>query len=291
MPCEPAGLVLVLYEKVLRMKIFRISLLSLFILIFCFSAAPATEAKAKAHSSRSTSYGREFYRGLAKRRSKDRADYPHLTDEEFANFRAVSTTGMGRGKLYRSSSPVHPWGNRDLIADNAARAAGIKTFINLADTEKKLRGYKGFQSSYYSTQNIICLDLNWKYQSDVFRQRLAKGLRFMAHNQPPFLVHCSMGKDRAGFVCAILEALMGASAEEITADYLVSFYNYFGIRPHTREYDFVAHNEIRSSLAAAFAVKDISKADLAAAAERYLLRIGVPATDIKALRRKLGTEP
>lgn len=271
------------------MKKFRIVFLSLFILIFCLSAAPVAEARAR--SSRSADYGREFYRGLAKRRSKKKADYPHLTDEEFANFRAVSTTGMGRGKLYRSSSPVNPWGNRDLIADNAARAAGIKTFINLTDTEKKLRGYKGFQSSYYSTQNIICLDLNWKYQSDVFRQRLAKGLRLMAHNQPPFLVHCSMGKDRAGFVCAVLEALMGASAEEITADYLVSFYNYFGIRPHTREYDFVAHNEIRSSLAAAFAVKDISTANLAAAAERYLLRIGVPAADIEALRRKLGTEP
>ena len=84
---------------------------------------------------------------------------------------------------------------------------------------------------------------------------------------------------------------MSLAAYLMAADYLVSFYNYFGIRPHTREYDFVAHNEIRSSLAAAFAVKDISKADLVSAAERYLLRIGVPATDIEALRRKLGTEP
>ena len=113
----------------------------------------------------------------------------------------------------------------------------------------------------------------------------------MAHSQPPFLVHCSLGKDRAGFVCAVLEALMGADAGEITADYLVSFYNYFGIRPHTKEYDLVADNEIRSSLAAAFGVRDISKANLPAAAESYLLRIGVPAADIEALRRKLGTFP
>ena len=81
---------------------------------------------------------------------------------------------------------------------------------------------------------------------------------------------------------------MGASAEEITADYLVSFYNYFGIRPHTKEYSFVANNEIRASLATAFGVKDISKANLSAAAERYLLRIGVPVSDIAELRRKLG---
>ena len=272
------------------MKRFRIALISLFILTFCLSAVLTAEAKGKARPSSGDAYRREFYRGLSKRLGKKRADYPHLTDEEFANFRAVSTAGMGKGKLYRASSPISPWGSRNLIADNAARIAGIKTFVNLADTEKSLRSNKGFQNSYYSAQNIICLNLNLKFQSDAFRRKLAKGLRLMARSQPPFLVHCSLGKDRAGFVCAVLEALMGASAEEITADYLVSFYNYFGIRPHTKEYELVAHNEIRSSLAAAFAVKNISKVNLATAAERYLLRIGVPAADIEALRRKLGPE-
>ena len=110
----------------------------------------------------------------------------------------------------------------------------------------------------------------------------------MAHSQPPFLVHCDMGKDRAGFVCAILECLMGASAEEVTADYLVSFYNYFGIKPGTGEYLLVANNEIRPFLALAFGVKDISSIDLSAAAERYLLNIGVPARDILTLKQKLG---
>lgn len=229
-----------------------------------------------------------FYRDLSKRRSKAREDYPHLTDEEFANFRPVTTTGMGRGKLYRSSSPVNPWGGRNIIADNASRSAGIATFVNLADTEKKLKAYKGFQESYYGTREIIKLNLSWKFQSEDFRRRLARGITLMARGQPPFLIHCDAGKDRAGFVCAILECLMGASLEEVTADYLLSFYNYFGVEPHTEEYEFIANNEIRSSLAAAFEVRDISKADLAASAERYLLNIGVPAGDVAALRRKLG---
>ncbi|MCR4819212.1 MAG: tyrosine-protein phosphatase [Fretibacterium sp.] len=271
------------------MKKFCVVLSLLLALTFCLAAVPAAEAKAR--SSRNAAFGRNFYRNLSKRLSRNRNDYPLLTDEEFANFRAVTTTGIGRGKLYRSSSPVNPWGHRNLIADAAARTAGIKTFVNLADTEKKLRGYKGFRNSYYSTQNIIRLNLNWKYQSDVFQAELAKGLCLMAYSQPPFLIHCDQGKDRAGFVCAVLEALMGASAVEIIADYLASFYNYFGIRPHTREYDFVAHNEILPSLAVAFGVRDISKVNLAAAAEKYLLRIGVPARDIEALRQKLGTTP
>ena len=198
---------------------------------------------------------------------------------------------MGKGKLYRSSSPVNPWGNRNLIADNAARTAGIKTFVNLADTEKKLKGYKGFKDSYYSSQKILLFNLNWKYQSEEFRRKLAKGISLMAQSQPPFLVHCDMGKDRAGFVCAILECLMGASVEEVTADYLVSFYNYFDIKPNTDEYRLVANNEIRPFLARAFGVKDISNVNLSAAAERYLLNISVSASDISALRRKLSSIP
>ena len=33
-------------------------------------------------------------------------NYPELTIDEFANFREVRTTGMGKKKLYRSSSPI-----------------------------------------------------------------------------------------------------------------------------------------------------------------------------------------
>ncbi|MCR5346613.1 MAG: tyrosine-protein phosphatase [Fretibacterium sp.] len=263
-------------------------LLSLFILIFCLSASLAAEAKSR--SPRGAAYRRSFYRSLSKRLSRNRADYPHLTDEEFANFRVVTTTGMGRGTLYRSSSPVNPWGNRNHIADNAAQNAGIKTFVNLADTEEKLQRYKSFKSSYYRTQDIISLNLNWKYQSDVFQERLSEGIRLMAHSQPPFLIHCDLGKDRSGFVCAVLEALMGASAQEIVADYLVSFYNYFGIRPNTRDYNFVAHNEILSSLTIAFGIRDIFNDNLAAAAERYLLRIGVPDRDLASLCSTLEME-
>ena len=259
----------------------------------CFLAPLQGEAKSRnipkaTVKGQEYSHVKDFYRSLSKRRSNNRADYPHLSDLEFANFRPVTTTGMGKGKLYRSSSPINPWGNRDLIADKAARIAVIKTFINLADTEKKLRNYASFMNSYYGSQKIILFGLNWKYQSEEFTQKLARGLHLMAHSQPPFLVHCDMGKDRAGFVCAILECLMGASAEEVIADYLVSFYNYFDIKPNTDEYSLVADNEIRPFLARAFGVKDISKVNLSAAAEQYLLNIGVPANDIAALQRKLS---
>ena len=72
----------------------------------------------------------------------------------------------------------------------------------------------------------------------------------------------------------------------ITGDAIGSVYEF----DNTKDYDFVANNEIRASLAMSFGIKSIEDVDLAAAAERYLLRIGVPADDIDALREKLGPD-
>lgn len=236
-----------------------------------------------------SSYGKAFYRSLSSRLGRNRTDYPALTDEEFANFRMVRTTGIGTGKLYRSSSPVSTWGSRNVIADLAAREAGVKTFINLADSESSVSEHKGFTGSYYSTQRIITLNLGMKYQSKTFRERLARGISLMAKSQTPFLIHCSLGKDRAGFVCALVECLMGAEWREVVSDYLVSFRNYFGILPGSQEYDFVAKNEITAFLAQAFGVKaeDMPRINLSDGAERYFRRLGVSVDEINALRDKL----
>ncbi|MBQ9419868.1 MAG: tyrosine-protein phosphatase [Synergistaceae bacterium] len=232
---------------------------------------------------------KDFYRSLAARLSKNRDDYKSLSDLEFANFRAVSSTGIKPGKLYRSSSPVKPWGNRNTIADSAAMNAGVKTFVNLADDYKSLKNYRGFSSSYYATQNIICLNLNLKFKSQNFQAGVARAVSFMARNSPPYLVHCDLGKDRCGIFCAIVESLAGASSDEIVADYMISFRNYFGINPGSDDYEFVADSEIRPFLASIFDIKSIEGINLSAAAERYLTKIGVPREDIEILRRKLSS--
>ncbi len=221
-------------------------------------------------------------------RSENREDYPELSDEEFANFRAIATTGMGTGKLYRSSSPVDPEMRRNLIADRAAAAAGVRTFINLADNEEVMRGYEGFDASYYSTQAIIPLNLSMDFTTDEFRSGLAQGLRFIASHEGPYLVHCSGGKDRAGFVSAVLECLMGATADEVIADYMVTFYNYYGVKPGTEQYDIIARSNICTTLATAFGTADIREADLQASAEAYLLGLGLSADEIAQVRANLG---
>lgn len=222
--------------------------------------------------------------------SNAREDYPDLTDAQYANFRNVTTTGMGVNALYRSSSPVNPEYNRNHEADAAVNAAGIRTVLNLADNEVVMKGFEGYAQTYYSQLDVVPMDLIVDFTADSFKEGLAKGLRFLADHEGPYLVHCTMGKDRAGFVSAVLECLMGASAEEIVADFMVSYYNYYGIGPDSDTYEAVANSNIRKTLAQAFGIDDIASADLGACAEEYLLDIGLTGDEIAAVKARLGTD-
>ena len=226
--------------------------------------------------------------------SNDRADYPNLIDEQYANFREVTTTGMGRGTLYRTSSPVNPANNRNTYADNALRDAGVKTVINLADTEDELKAFEGFADTYYATTNYITLSMDMDFQTDAFRQKLADGLRFMAENPGPYAIHCKEGKDRAGYVAALLECLMGASYDEIIEDYMTSFYNYFGVTKEDARYEVICNSNIVKSLKTTYTFskkdkkKDLSTRNLSKCAEKFLKKIGLNDQEIKALKKNLS---
>ena len=221
-------------------------------------------------------------------RSNERADYPDLTDEQFANFRNIATTGMGEGALYRSSSPVNPELNRSHEADEALNAAGVQTVMNLADSAETLKGYEDYANSYYAQRDVIPLNLGVDFTAADFRKGLCEGLTFLATHEGPYLVHCTEGKDRAGFVSAVLECLMGASADEVVADYMVTYYNYYGVEDGTEQYEAIVRSNISKSLAIAFGVEDIYTADLAAGAEAYLASIGLSGELLGQLKDNLG---
>ena len=224
-------------------------------------------------------------------RSQNRDDYPELSDEQYANFRNIATTGMGANVLYRSSSPVNPEINRNVEADAAVNAAGIQTVMNLADSEETMKGYEGFANTYYSELNVIPLNLGVDFTAPDFRAGLAEGFRFLASHEGPYLVHCTEGKDRAGYTSAVLECLMGATADEVIADYMVTYFNYYGVVEGTEQYDAIVRSNIAKSLATAFGVEDITAegVDLAACAEAYLLECGMTQEEIDALKVNLGT--
>ena len=226
-------------------------------------------------------------------RTNDRDDYEDLTDAEFANFREITTTGMAPKTLYRASNPVNPDINRNVYADKACEEAGIKTFINLSDSESVAQSFEGFADSYYSKQNIIYLSLPVTFTSDTFKEGLAEGLRFIIANEGPYLFHCAEGKDRAGLTAAILEALMGASIDEIRDDYAKTYINYYDVQDGKHQeiapavMDTIREIIVRN-MTASFESEDITAPTLAEAAEKYLLAIGLSGDEITALKGKLA---
>ena len=238
---------------------------------------------------------------LARRDYQNMADspesYPDLSPAEYANFREIATTGMGRGRLYRSSSPIDPVFSRNRRADSLAREAGVAVFVNLADTEAGARAREGFESSYYATREVVFLGLPAAFMSARFKEGFAEGLRFMAGREGPYLVHCTLGKDRAGFASAVLEALMGASGAEIRADYAKTYRNYYNVvdgvqvpldSAQTEWFADVIENNMKSAYADVGAeIGDFGGSGLAAATELYLEKIGLEKAEIAALKSRL----
>lgn len=170
-------------------------------------------------------------------RTNERKDYS--SDAVFANFREVTLGSIGAGKLYRSS---HPSINdpRAPYANELMKQAGIKTIINLSDSDQELKDSYPF-SDYYrmvsESGNLINLDMGVDLLSPEFAAKVKVGLVFLSKKSPPYLIHCVEGKDRAGIVTAVLGAMMGASAEDIYNDFVLSFENYFRVKPATPAYN------------------------------------------------------
>ena len=220
-------------------------------------------------------------------RTNERTDYANLSDEAFANFRVIATTGMGANVLYRSSSPINPALNRDTYADKAAENAGIMTIVNLADPSNT---YEGSGSTYYSTCQVVYVNLGMDFLSEATLNGIAEGMRYIINNNGPYLIHCNEGKDRAGFVSALLECLMGASMDEVIDDYMLTYYNYYGVEEESEKYDAIVKNNLIKVLNTTFKVDDVSKADLVAEAAAFLVEdAGLTADEVAALKIKLGS--
>ena len=229
-------------------------------------------------------------RNIDSLRTNDRADYD--SDEVFANFRPIVMGDIAEGVLYRSSSPVNPELGRNTYADQLAEAAGIQTVINLADSQEVMEAYEGYADTYYATLNVIGLDMGVDFSADDFNAKLKTGLEFMLANEGPYLIHCNEGKDRAGFVSALLEALMGGTLDEIVEDYMTSYENYYHVEKDSEQYDKIAESNIMASLRSIAGLEegaDLSGVDLQAAAGTYLTEtVGLSAEQVDALQAVLS---
>ena len=174
------------------------------------------------------------------------------TAEQYANFRMVTTTGIAPGVLYRSSNPLNCVKNpgRYSVVDSLARLTGIKTEVDLADKPEEVEKYmatEGYASTYcpalFKAGNTVACGMMANSFCDDFKTRLGTGVKFMIAHEPPYLIHCNEGKDRCGFVSMLLEALCGASIDELRRDYMVTMLNFYQIPDGGESY------QMRQSLA------------------------------------------
>ena len=225
--------------------------------------------------------------------SNEQGDTP---DEQFGNFRNVKVGNIKENVLYRSASPIDNVINRSEVVDKLINEAKIQYVINLADDYANIENClhtKSFNSPYYkslyNSDKVIPLSMNMQYKSDEFSVTLSTGLTAMAKNEGPYLIHCVEGKDRTGFVCMVLEALSGASYQEIVNDYMLTYKNYYGITEESSSdiYKIIKERNIDHMLRYMCGLDkdaDLSDVNYSEKAEEYLKSIGM--TDYYILKLK-----
>lgn len=216
-----------------------------------------------------------------------REDYPELSDEEYANFRAVSVNGMKDNVLYRSSSPIRNDLGRDEYAMAAMEKAGIRSVVNLNDSVEDMKGSSPYPGSYYSTCSIINPEMNYEVDTEEFAEKVKTSVLFLIQNEPPYLIHCLAGKDRTGILCAILECFAGASADEVKNDYMITFYNFYNITLKDAAYDITLKNNLEKTLVKLLKIESLETGNLKESAEQYLISIGLTQEQLRDLGERL----
>ncbi len=216
-------------------------------------------------------------------RTDSRDDYP--SDEVFANFRALSGGKLKENFIYRSCNPALS-DARAPYADKLAEEAGIEVVLNLADSEESLLmtiDPNSYYASLYEEGRVALLNMGVDFRADSFKAKLKEAFEFIAANPySPVLIHCNEGKDRAGMVSALLEALAGASMDEIVADYMKSYENYYGVEEGSERYDAISSiirdffTEINGRPFPESAVKEVAEA-------YFITQVGLTEDQVKSI--------
>ena len=223
--------------------------------------------------------------------SDEREDY--ASDEEFANFRNIVMGDIPAGVLYRSASGIIDDHGRPAFVNALCEVAGIHTVIDLAQNAEDIEALAAeaktgsFYLDLFSGSGVVANgSLGIDMTSEKFKTGLAEDLRGMLSQEAPYIIQCAEGKDRTGAVAMILEALMGASYDEMLEDYMASFVNYYHLEKGDERYQAIMDGNaayLFMTLSGTEHVTDMEKADYQAAAEAYLLSAGLGEDEIAQL--------
>ena len=163
---------------------------------------------------------------------------PSRTPQQNANWRSLDAGRITPGAIYRSCSPVRGDVAAAAIACNMMKKTRIQSVLNLSDNAALLEDRKGDPETgaapylhLHDEGRVLPLHLGVDYHLQENARTLAQGLLWLAAQPKPSLIHCKLGLDRTGMVCALLEMLAGCDYARIERDYQASYFNLFGPRP------------------------------------------------------------
>ena len=230
--------------------------------------------------------------------SYKRDDYG--SDEIFANFRPLNYGKIIPNMIYRSSTPIKNSENRAYYVNKLAKDAGINYIIDLSINKDELtKCYEhkevdnAFWDKLYIEDKITAVNLSTIIESEVFKHDISNILKIFLKEKGPFLINCSLGKDRTGFICIIIETLMEASVKEIEDDFMESFINLHFIEKDSEKYKTI--KEIKFGNYAGFLsgvdkTKKITKDNLYNGTINYLLSSGLTLDEIEKIKKILITK-
>ena len=223
------------------------------------------------------------------------------SEEQFANFREMKGGLMKPGLLYRGASPIDDSRKRSAVVDSLLQKNGIQYNIDLADKEEAVYGENAnkkyvvhdYFQSLIDQNKVVFLGMAAAYKSDDFSNKMKTLFLSILNNDGPYYIHCLEGKDRTGYVCMVIEALLGASYDELIEDYFITYHNYYGIEKGTNKYDVIKSMHIDEMIRFVFDYEKntlLLGANFKSKANSYLLGIGLTQEQIDAVQTKLSKD-
>ena len=224
---------------------------------------------------------------------------------QFANFREMKVGNLKEGLLYRGASPIDNRRNRAASVDSLLQQNNIQFDIDLADKaittgfmvmdDKPVLNSNFVIGDYFKqlqdNNKVILLGMAAAYKNDDFAGKMKTMFEAILNNDGPYYIHCLEGKDRTGYVCMVIEALCGATYEELVDDYFITYHNYYGIEKGSNKYEVIKSLHIDEMIRYVFDFNkstNLLTANYQSNVNAYLLSIGLTQDQIDAIQTKLS---
>ena len=229
--------------------------------------------------------------------SNEREDYS--SDAQCANFRAMKGGNLKNDFLYRSASPCDNQYGRAPYSCSLMEDSEIRHVLDLADTEEKTASYyedDAYDISYwrdvYEKDGIYELAMNASFFSADFKAHVADAVRYVINEDGPFLIHCTEGKDRTGFVCFVIGTLADFSLEELENDYMLTYENYYNVSKAADEASYEAVKEVKfndfvENICGVESAKEVTKDQLYDGVVEYLISASLTQEEIDRFKEKI----